>query len=78
MVAKLELFVVRLYDGMDNVWVDVSEPVSKEEADRIWNEETKNGTEKTKFEDIDYYKIFSAETVMLFRDRSEGGLGGRE
>lgn len=56
-----ELFVVRLYDGFDNEWINVSEPVSKEEAQRIWNEKTNNGTEKTKFDDIDYFKIFPAE-----------------
>lgn len=78
MVAKVEQFIVRHYDGMDNVWMDVSTAVSKEEADRIWNERTKGGTQNTKFGDIDYYRIFPAETVMLFRDESEGGLGGIE
>ncbi len=52
-------FVVRLYDGFDNEWVDVSKEVPWEEANRIWNEKTKNGTEKTKYGDIDYYAIFS-------------------
>lgn len=62
-------FVVRLYDGMDNVWMDVSKPVSKEEADRIWNQKTDNGTKKTKFDDIDYFNVFPADTNMVFRDR---------
>jgi hypothetical protein len=50
-------YVVWLYDGMDSVWMKVSEPVSKEEAERIWREKTKNGTEKTTYNDIDYYKV---------------------
>jgi len=59
--------VVRLWDGMDGIWVDVSGPVSKKEADRIWNEKTANGTKATKFSDIDYYSIFPADTTMLYR-----------
>lgn len=62
-------YIVRLYDGFDNQWLDVSEPVTYEEARLIWNERTNNGTEKTKYDDIDYYKIFPADTVMLYRSR---------
>jgi hypothetical protein len=65
----MDKFIVRLYDGFDYEWMDVSEPVSREEADRIWNEKTKNGTYKTKYDDIDYYKIFPADTQMLYRVR---------
>jgi len=61
-----ERFIVRLYDGMDGYWSDVSRYVSREEADRIWMEKTKNGTEKTSYEDIDYFKIFPANTMMLY------------
>jgi NDP-sugar pyrophosphorylase family protein len=59
-------YIVRHYDGFDRYWIDVSEPVSKEEAQRIWNKETKNGTENTCYEDIDYYRIFPADTRMLY------------
>jgi len=69
---KEDLYVVRLYDGFDNEWIDVSEAVSKDGADRIWNEKTKNGTEKTKFDDIDYYRIFPADTVMFFFTGGKG------
>lgn len=64
-------FVVRLYDGFEHGWCDVSGPVDKEEAQRIWNEHTSNGTKMTKFADIDYYAIFPADTKMVFdlRDR---------
>ena len=61
-----KLFIVRIYDGFDYEWYDVSDAVSKEEADRIWNEKTNNGTQKTQYNDIDYYKIFPADTKMLF------------
>jgi hypothetical protein len=63
----IDLFVVRLWDGMDGIWMDVSEHVSKEEADRIWNEKTAKGTKATKYADIDYYCIFPADTTMLYR-----------
>lgn len=67
-VHKKDLFIVRLYDGFDNQWMDICDPVCKEEAERIWNEKTKNGTEKTKYADIDYYNICPADTHMVFSD----------
>lgn len=67
--AKLrKLKVVRLYDGFDRQWMDVSKPVPEDEAQRIWNEKTKNGTERTKYADIDYYAIFPADTRMLYSE----------
>jgi hypothetical protein len=70
-----EKFIVRLYDGFDNQWIDVSEPVIYEEAQRIWDEKTNNGVKNTKYSDVDYYKIFPADTIMLFSvdgiDKSE-------
>lgn len=62
------LWVVRLYDGMDNQWMDVTPPVSREQADKVWGEHTKDGTEKTTYQDIDYYKVFPADTMMLYSD----------
>ena len=52
-----QLYIVRLFDGFDNEWIDVSNPVKKEDAERIWNEKTNNGTEKTNYNHIDYYRI---------------------
>ena len=63
---KEEKFVVRLYDGFDNEWIDVSEPVSREEAEKILNEKTEDGTKNTKFDDIDYYAIFPEDTIMFY------------
>lgn len=51
-----------MFDG----WIDITGPVSAEEAAVKWNECTKNGTEKTKYEDGDYYKIFPADTRMIW------------
>jgi NDP-sugar pyrophosphorylase family protein len=61
-----ELFVVRLYDGFDHIWMDISKPVSKEEAERILVEKTDNGTKKSTYDDIEYYAIFPADTTMLY------------
>lgn len=63
-MTPTQLFVVRLYDGFDNEWMDVSQPVSHEEAQRIWNEKTEDGTVNTSYNDIDYYRIFPSDTVM--------------
>ena len=74
-VKGVDKYVVRLYDGFDNEWIDVSEPVSYEEAVKIWNEKTNNGEKNTRFGDIDYYDIYPASTVMMF---SEEGRRKRE
>ena len=62
----MNLYIVRHYDGFDNVWIDVSKPVSALEAKEIWNKYTHNGTRMTKYDDIDYYSIFPANTRMLW------------
>lgn len=74
---KEDLYVVRLYDGFDNEWIDISELVSKEEADRILAEKTENGTKNTCFDNIDYYRIFPADTIMFFSQegREKRGKG---
>jgi hypothetical protein len=59
-------YVVRLYDGFDHGWCDITKSVSLDEALRVWRQETKNGTEYTRFEHIDYFRIFPADTRMLF------------
>jgi hypothetical protein len=59
-------FVVRLYDGFDNTWIDVTATVPRAEADRVFAEKTGNGTHHVRFADIDYYRIFPADTQMLY------------
>ena len=66
-------FIVRLYDGFDNEWIDISKPISKEEAKELWNKRTEDGTENTCFADIDYYEIFPADTIMRYSSK-EGRL----
>jgi hypothetical protein len=61
---KEGLFIVRLFDMFDG-WIDVSEPLPKKEAEAIWNQKTENGTQKTKYADGDYYRVFPADTRML-------------
>lgn len=58
------LFTVRVYDGMDHRWCDVLTSVDLAFALKRWCKETKNGTEKFCFDDIDYYRIFPADTRM--------------
>ncbi len=65
------LFIVRLWDGMDGCWCDCTEAVSGQEALRIWKERTNKGTEKISYSEIDYYKIFPADTHMHW-DGKEG------
>lgn len=59
-------FIVRLYDGGDHYWIDVSGPVSWPEAVAIWEVKTANGTRNTEFKHFDYYDIFPADTQMLY------------
>ena len=68
-----EKFIVRQYDGFDNEWIDISKPMSKEEAKELWNKRTKDGTKNTCFADIDYYEIFPADTIMRYSSK-EGRL----
>lgn len=61
-------FVVRLYDYFDNQWVDISKPLTEEEAILLWCERTDNGKHSAQYEHKDYYMIFPADTHMLFSD----------
>ena len=61
-------YVVRLYDGFDNIWMDICSPTTKEKAEKLWNKNTAGGTCYTSYSDIDYYKIFSADTIMVNKE----------
>lgn len=58
------LKIVRLHDMMDG-WIDITGPVTEEEAMRIWNEKTGNGTHNFQYDHGDYYDVFPADTSML-------------
>ncbi len=66
-------FTVRLWDGMDGCWCDLDEAtnVDGKTALRVWLSRTHNGTKKISFDEIDYYRIFSADTRMKW-DGTEG------
>lgn len=69
--TKHKTFIVRVWDGMDGCWTDCTGEVDRDEALRVWADRTKNGTEATKYADIDYYMIFPGGTRMNW-DGSEG------
>ena len=77
-VNDSDLFIVRFYSGMDGLWVDITEPVSKEEANRVWNDRTENGIKKTCHDHIDYYRIVPADTKMLFKMGWNGMMSRKE
>lgn len=66
-----DLFIVRLYDGMDNCWMDVSAPLPRAEADKLCGDKNEQrsptSSREGSYDDIDYYKVFPADTQMLFR-----------
>lgn len=66
-----DLFTVRLYDGFDNIWIDVLKGANLETALKMWLSQTENGTKNTNYNHIDYYAIFPANTRMLNSDDSE-------
>ena len=74
----MSLYIVRLWDGFDNEWMDVSEPLPKDEAEKLAGDknEARSGSAAGKregsYNDIDYYKAFPADTTMIF---SKEGLG---
>ena len=63
--SETGLYVVRLYDGFDYEWRDVSDAISWDEALAAWKEKTKDGTQNTRYGDIDYYTIYPSDTRML-------------
>jgi len=65
-------FVVRQWDGMVGAWTDCTGSVNAEEALTYWERATDGGTKGISFRnDIDYYRIFEANTVMLWSEGRE-------
>lgn len=58
-------YIVRLWDGSDRLWIDVSASLSLFEAAMVWHEKTNGATVKTQYSDFDYYDIFPTSTTML-------------
>jgi hypothetical protein len=68
-IESKDSFVIRLWDGMDNLWLDCFGPDTKQACVKEWNKLTDNGTKMKCYADIDYYAIFPADTVMLVNYR---------
>ena len=64
-------YIVRLFDMFDG-WLDITSVISLEEAEKIWNEKTNNGTRNTSYDDGDYYKVFPDDTRMIYTPESLG------
>jgi hypothetical protein len=73
-------FTVRIWDGMDGCWTDCPGAIAVDAATALkaWANKTDNGTKRIRFDEIDYYRIFPAETRMvydndneMFRDQNE-------
>lgn len=68
------LYVVRLWDGFDGEWMDVSKPLSRQKADKLCGDKNASrggsaaGKRMGSYNDIDYYKVFSVATRMQFSE----------
>jgi len=74
-------YIVRLYDGFDNEWMDVSGPLPYEDAQKLCGDKnasrrgSASGKREGSYNDIDYYAVFPADTVMM---NSEEGRKQRD
>jgi hypothetical protein len=59
-------WVLRHYDGFDNEWCDITQPLEATEAIRQYLEKTLKGTKWVGFNEIDYYRLFPADTKMVY------------
>lgn len=75
---ECDTFVVRLYDGFDNEWMDVSGSLSGRQAKKIWAEKTDNGRKATSYADIDYYAIYPTDANMVFSEQGKKDVFGVE
>lgn len=68
------LYIVRLWDGFDGEWMDVSDPLPKDKADKLAGDknEARLGSAAGKrtggYNDIDYYAAFPVDTRMMFSE----------
>lgn len=69
--AEGATFIVRVWDGMDGCWTDVTGDVGAGEALRAWAERTGGGKHHVSYDEIDYYAIFPGGTRMYW-DGAEG------
>lgn len=65
-----KMLTLRLWDGMDGCWCDCVSGTA-EVVLREWYKNTDGGSRKTSFSDIDYYRIFPADTKMVYGPDNE-------
>lgn len=63
-LSSTGFYIVRFYDVCDG-WIDLTGSLPHEEAQKLWLEYTKNGTEHTCYDHMEYYRIFPDNTQML-------------
>lgn len=75
-----ERWIVRLWDGFDGLWMDVSKPMAREAAERLAGDknEENSGKRDAGYDDIDYYAAFPADTTMHFSRAGAGSMTGRD
>lgn len=67
-------YVVRLWDGFDGEWMDVSDPLTKDEADKLAGDKNEArigsgaGNRNGNYSEIDYFAVFPVNTRMLFSE----------
>lgn len=66
--SDTDLYVVRHWDGFDGEWMDVFGPAAKSACDAYWREKTDNGKKNSSYDDIDYYRVFPADTKMQYSE----------
>lgn len=78
-----EQWVVRLWDGFDGEWMNVSEPMSQAEAEKLAGDKNERrlgsgaGNRDGHYSEIDYYKAFPANTRMAFSEGRSQTRGER-
>ena len=65
------MWQLRQWDGMDGTWTDCGPARTPHEALKEWFRRTKGGEKNTSFNDIDYYRLFPATTVMAWSEGRE-------
>lgn len=79
-----QIWTVRLWDGFDGEWMDVSEPMTQVAADNLAGDKNAarggslEGKREGSYGDIDYYKAFPADTRMIFADGNSQTRGARK
>lgn len=73
-MPQTTLYIVRLWDGFDGEWMDVTPPLPKDEAEKEAGDRNEKrigagaGKRHGNYNEIDYYAVFPADTKMRFSD----------